>query len=59
MEIKGYSAFPKALVFFEPHHQNVESHILDTRYKVGSYPSAEKQSEFSTAPADGVREGVR
>ena len=45
--MKGYSAFPKAPAFLEPHHQIV----YDNRWWV-SYLSAEKQSMFSTVPAD-------
>ena len=51
MVIMGYSAFPKAPVLLEPHHQIVQCHIQDTHW-AGSYPSAEKQLVYSTAPAD-------
>ena len=51
MAMKGYSAFPKAPALLERHHQIVYCHIQDTRWG-GSYPSAEKQSVYSTAPAD-------
>ena len=47
MAMKEYSAFSKALVLLEPHYQIV----LDTHGR-GSYPSTEKQSAYSTAPAD-------
>ena len=30
--LKGYSAFPKAPVLLEPHHQIVYCHIQDTRW---------------------------
>ena len=52
MAIKGYSTFPKAPALLEPHHQIIYCHIQDTRWGGGSYPSAEKQSVYSTAPAD-------
>ena len=51
MAMKGYSAFPKAPALLEPHHQIVYCHIQDTR-RGGSYPSAEEESVYSTAPAD-------
>ena len=51
MAIKGYSAFSKAPALLEPHHQIVWCHNQDTRWG-GSYPSTEKQSVYSTAPAD-------
>ena len=49
--MKRYSAFPKAPALPESHHQIVYRHIQDTSWG-GSYPSAEKQSVYSTAPAD-------
>ena len=49
--IKGYSVFPKAPALLEPHHQIVKYHIM-TLVGVGDYPSAEKQSVYSTASAD-------
>ena len=52
MAMKEYSAFPKAPALLEPHHQIVSCHIQDTLYGGGSYPSAEVQSVYSTAPAD-------
>ena len=52
MSMKEYSAFPKAPALLEPHHQIVLGHIQDTCWRWGSYPSAEKQSVYSTAPAD-------
>ena len=51
MAMKGYFAFPQALVLLEPHHQIVLCHIQDTCWR-GAYPSAEVQSVYSTAPAD-------
>ena len=51
MAIKGDSAFPKAPVSLELHHQIVSCHLKDTCWW-GSYPSAEVQSVYSTAPAD-------
>ena len=33
MAMKGYSAFPKAPVLLEPHHQIVLCHIQDTRWR--------------------------
>ena len=51
MAMKGYSAFPKAPASLEPYHQIVYCHIQDTRWG-WSYPSAEVQSVYSTAPAD-------
>ena len=54
MAMKGYSAFPKALATLDPHDQIVYYHIQDTRWV--SYPSAEVQSEYSTAPVDWARE---
>ena len=50
MAMKGYSAFPKAPALLEPHHQIVYCHIR-TLVRA-SYPSAEVQSVYSTAPAD-------
>ena len=47
--MNGYSAFPKSLALLEPH-------IQDTLWGE-SYPSAEKQSVYSTAPADWVING--
>ena len=51
MAIKEYSAFPKAPALLEPHHQ-IFSVISRALVGGGSYPSAEKQSVYSTAPAD-------
>ena len=49
--MKEYSAFPKVPALLEPHPQIVQNHIPG--YSFGeSYPSAEKQSVYSTAPAD-------
>ena len=51
MKLKGYSAFSKALRQ-EPHHQvSYPGHLL----RWVSYPSAEMQSVYSTAPADWAR----
>ena len=38
MAIKGYSAFPKAPVLLEPHHQIVYCHIYDNRWGGGLTP---------------------
>ena len=50
MTIKVYSAFPKAPALLEPHQQIVSypGHSLGGE----SYPTAEVQSEYPTAPAD-------
>ena len=48
--MKVYSAFPKSPALLEPHHQIFLSLILDTFWV--SYFSAEKQSMYSTVPAD-------
>ena len=45
MAVKGCSAFPKAPVVLEPHHQIVECHIQDTHWGGGL-------SVYSTAPTD-------
>ena len=50
MAMKKYSTFPKAPVLLEPHHQIVKCHIQDPLW--WSFPSAEKQSVYSTAPAN-------
>ena len=50
MPMKGCPVFPKSLESLEPHHQIVLCHIQDTHR--GSYPAAEAQSVFYTAPAD-------
>ena len=50
MAMKGCSAFPKAQETLEPHHHCLVSypgHLLGK-----SYPSAERQSVYSTAPAN-------
>ena len=54
---KGCFRFPKASALLEPHYQIVYCHIQDTLIVCvcgarGSYPSAEVQSVYSTAPAD-------
>ena len=51
MAMKGYSALPKAPALLEPFHQ-IFSIISRTFVGVGSYPSAEVQSVYSTALAD-------
>ena len=52
MAMKGYSAFPKAPALLESHHE-IFSVISRTLVGGGgAYPSAEKQSVYSTAPAD-------
>ena len=43
MPMKRFTAFPKAPALLEPHHQSLWG---------WSYPSAEMQSVYSTAPAD-------
>ena len=45
MAMKGYSAFLKAPALLKPHHQIV--YVISR-----TYPSAEKQSVYSTAPAN-------
>ena len=55
MVMNGYSAFPKAPSLPEPYHQIVfviPGHSLEW----GLYLSAEKQSMYSTAPADWVKQ---
>ena len=54
--MKGYTAFLKTPALLEPHNQIVWCHIQDTSWMWGSYPSAEKQSVYSTAPADWATE---
>ena len=49
--IKGYSAFLKAPVLLDPHIKWF-SVVNRTLIEGMSYPSAEKQSVYSTAPAD-------
>ena len=48
--MKGYSAFPKVPVLLEPRYQIVWSHMQDTLWGGVSFPSAEMQSVYSTAP---------
>ena len=55
MAMKGYSAFPKAPALLEPYHQIIYCHIRTLVVGGVSYPSAEKQSVYSTAPADWAR----
>ena len=54
MAMKGCSTFSNAPALLEPHHQitivSYQGHLLWMR----SYPSAEVQSVYSTAPADWV-----
>ena len=52
--MKTYSALPKAPALQKPHHQIVLCHIQDTRGRRGFHPSAEMQSVYSTALADGA-----
>ena len=49
MAMKGYSAFPK--VYWNFTIKLFSVHIQDTRWG-GAYVSAEKQSVYSTAPAN-------
>ena len=51
MTVKRYFVFPKAPALLEPHYQIV---INRTVVEGGPYPSAEKQSVYSTAPANWV-----
>ena len=51
MPMKEYSALPKAPALLKPHYQIVLCHTQDTQRR-GSYPFAEMQSVYSTAPAD-------
>ena len=48
ISMRGYSVFPKAVALLESHHQIVSCHIQETRW-AGSYPSAKKQSVYSTS----------
>ena len=50
LAMKGNSTFPRAPASLEQHHQIGLCHIYDTRWG-GSYPSADKQSVYATAPA--------
>ena len=53
MTMKEYSAFSKALVLVEPHHQIALCHIQDIRWGGGeSYLSAEMLSEYSIASTE-------
>ena len=54
MTMKEYSIFPKAPAVLGPHHQIVLCHIQDIRWGWGSYPDAEVQSVYSTAPPNWV-----
>ncbi len=51
MAMKGCFAFPKVPTSLEPHQRIIQCHIQDT-YWGGSYPAAEVQSVYSTAPTD-------
>ena len=57
MAMRGCSAFPKAPASLVPHHQIVYCHKQDTHWG-GSYPSAEVQSVYSTAPADWAKKNL-
>ena len=62
MAIKLYSTFRKAPGLLDLHHQIVLCHYQDTRFGE-SYPSAEKQSVYSTtlekrATNDKVRDNI-
>ena len=51
MAMNGYSAFPKAPAFVEPHHQTVK--MLYAGYSLPrGYSSVETQSVYSTATVD-------
>ena len=50
MEIKEHSAFPKAPALLKPHHLLFS--VLSRTVVAGFYLSAEKQSVYSTPPAD-------
>ena len=55
MAMKGYYIFPKTPALLEPYHQ-IFCVISRTFVRDGgSYPSAGKQSVYSTAPADRVK----
>ena len=58
MATKWGSVFPKAPPLMGPHHQILLCHIQET-YCGWSYPSAELQSVYSTAPADWASTHVR
>ena len=49
MVMKEYSALPKAQALFEPRYQIFS--VISRTFACGSYPSAEKQSVYSTASA--------
>ena len=53
MGMKGFSVFPKTPVLLETHLHIVVSYSGHSLR--GSYPSTEKQSVYSTAPADWAR----
>ena len=50
--MKGYSAFPKAPALLETSPPDCLESYQNTRCGVGGYSSVEKQSVYSTAPAD-------
>ena len=50
MAMMEYSAFPIAPALLEPHHQIFS--LISEYILMGSYPSAEKQSVYSTTLAD-------
>ena len=53
MAMKGYSVFPKTPALLEPHYDIVINVIIGTLVGgLGSYLSIEKQSVYSTTPAD-------
>ena len=54
LAMKEYSAFLKAPALLEPHQRIALCHKQDTRSGEGSYSSTEKQSVYSTVPADWV-----
>ena len=52
MAVKGYSTFPKTPALLESQHKIVLCHLPSTFWGGGSYPSADMQSVYSTAPDD-------
>ena len=53
IEMKGYSAFPKAPALLKPHHQIVSCYIQDTQMAGDLNPSAEMQLVYTTAKPTG------
>ena len=54
--MKGHSAFPNAPALVDPHYHIVLCHKQDTHWEgKESYPSAETQSVYSTAPPPNSR----